>query len=109
MIDNIELYCVNSTLGYDIIRAPEGKLENAQIIGRLLNLDSLVEYIHLSQDDVSICVRKDGTSFRVPQGETVHIFTQDRLYFPNGTNHKYWVEIRGKRDSNNDTPIRSDN
>ena len=60
-MNNTQFYRVDSLFGYDIFKAEEGNSENTQLIGILLSLDTLVEYIHLSQDDVPTCFRKDGT------------------------------------------------
>ena len=109
MHTKIELYLAKSLFGFDIIELTGPKQENKRVIGRLMNLDPLVEYIHLSQDYVPTCVRKDGSRFKVPLCESVHVYTKDRLYFSVGGTKEYYVEIKEGSGPNKYAPIRSEN
>lgn len=69
----------------------------------------LVEYLHLAQDYVPTCKRKDGVEFKVPLSETVHMFNGDRLYFRATYNNRDYLEIRTNGDTEKYMPIVSEN
>ena len=108
-MERIEFYLIKSLFGFDALHTPNGNPKNGHIIGRFLNLDPLVEYLHLSNDYTPICMRKDGKIFRVPLGETVHVFTKDRLYFQGEKNTTYYVEINAGKGTEKYIPTVSEN
>ena len=93
-MERIEFYLIKSLFGFDALHTPNGNPKDGQIIGRFLNLDPLVEYLHLSNNYIPLCMRKDGKIFRVGLGETVHIFNKDRLYFQGDDNKTYPMGIK---------------
>lgn len=108
-MEKIEYYLMKSLFGFDVLRTSNGNPKDRQVIGRLLDLNPLVEYLHLAKNYAPTCKRKDGIEFRVPLGETVHMFNGDRLYFLGNDKTRNYVEIKASGDNEKYMPIVSEN